>query len=360
MKDILLKLKHISKSFEGIEVLKDIDLDVYDGEFLTLLGPSGCGKTTILRLIGGFDSIDNGEILFLGENISTISPNKREFNTVFQSYALFPHLSVYENIAFGLKMKKLDKQTIDFEVKEALKLIKLEEYGSKMPNELSGGQQQRVAIARAIVNKPKILLLDESLSALDFQLRKAMQLELKQMQQKLAITFLFVTHDQEEALSMSDRIVVINHGIIEQIGTPKEIYENPKNLFVANFIGQTNLLNCKITNRAEGKMQIEGIESTFDSFTQKSKTDELTILIRPEDLRVERDKNDISVSNYFESKLNQIIYKGITIDLVLELTNGKIILASEFYNEDSDALDYKIGEALYFYWNEGWESIFEN
>lgn len=359
MAEILLRLNSISKSFENVQVLDKINLDIFDGEFLTLLGPSGCGKTTILRLIGGFDSVDSGEVVFLGQNISKLSPNKREFNTVFQSYALFPHLSVFDNIAFGLKMKKMDKSAIELEVREVLRLVKLEEFGAKMPHELSGGQQQRVAIARAIVNKPKILLLDESLSALDFKLRKAMQIELKQIQQKLGITFLFVTHDQEEALSMSDRIVVMNQGVIEQIGTPKEIYENPKNLFVANFIGQTNLLDCKVQDREAGIILAEDFSITDPNFAAKVVGKDFTILVRPEDLRVERNSADISNNYFFQSKLNQVIYKGVTIDLVLELPNGKTILASEFYNEDSDALDYKVGETLYFYWHDGWESLFE-
>lgn len=360
MNNTLLQLQSITKSFENNKVLNDINLDIYNGEFVTLLGPSGCGKTTILRIIGGFEDIDSGEILLDSKSIKQLAPNKREFNTVFQSYALFPHLNVFDNIAFGLKMKKMPKDEISTKVAQALELIKLDDFGSKMVHELSGGQQQRVAIARAIVNKPKILLLDESLSALDFKLRKAMQIELKEMQQKLGITFLFVTHDQEEALSMSDRIVVMNHGTIEQIGTPKEIYENPKTLFVANFIGQTNLLDAKVIDKNSGLFEVEGRKQFFESFGSKINNDFFTILVRPEDLRVEKNKDDINSKFFFEAKLKQIIYKGVTIDLVLELSDKKIILASEFYNEDSDALDYKIGQTLYFYWNEGWESIFEN
>ena len=229
-----------------------------------------------------------------------------------------------------------------------------------MVNELSGGQQQRVAIARAIVNKPTILLLDESLSALDFKLRKMMQIELKQMQRKLGITFLFVTHDQEEALSMSDRIVVMNNGTIEQIATPKEVYENPKNIFVANFIGQTNLLDASLIGAEKALFEIEGKSMVLEHFISKTSAKTFTVLIRPEDFRCERNIEDVQSENYFEGELKEIIYKGVTIDLVIELTSGKIIFASEFYNEDSDALDYKTGQKLYIYWNDGWESIFEN
>lgn len=354
----LLELKNISKQYDNKEVLHNISLSITNGEFVTILGPSGCGKTTILRLVGGFESPDNGKIILNDQEITHLHANQRSTNTVFQNYALFPHLSVFENIAFGLKIKKLPKATISQKVQDVLELVQLATYANKMPHELSGGQQQRIAIARAIVNEPKLLLLDESLSALDYKLRQAMQIELKQIQRKLGITFLFVTHDQEEALSMSDTIIVMNHGKIEQIGTPKEIYENPKNLFVASFIGQTNILDGH--KQANSEYIIEDQKATFVSFDEKIQNDNFKILLRPEDLRVEKNIEDIKSSFYFCVTLTQVIYKGVTIDLVLELPNKKTILASEFYNEDSDALEYKIGQKLYFYWNEGWESIFEN
>jgi spermidine/putrescine transport system ATP-binding protein len=360
MKNTLLQLTNINKYYDGTPVLKNINLNIYNGEFLTLLGPSGCGKTTMLRIIGGFEEIDSGLLTLEKKDISQLPPNKRSFNTVFQSYALFPHLNVFDNIAFGLKMKKVPKETIQEEVKNALTLVRLEQFSQKMVGELSGGQQQRVAIARAIVNKPSILLLDESLSALDFKLRKMMQIELKQMQRKLGITFVFVTHDQEEALSMSDRIVVMNHGIIEQIATPKEVYENPKNIFVANFIGQTNLLDASLIDADKALFEVEGKQMILEHFISKTSAKNFTILIRPEDFRCERNLEDITSENYFEGELKEIIYKGVTIDLVIELLSGKIIFASEFYNEESDALDYKEGQKLYIYWHDGWESILED
>ncbi|MGD9969046.1 MAG: spermidine/putrescine ABC transporter ATP-binding protein PotA [Sulfuricurvum sp.] len=359
MKKTLLKLENVDKSYDGIQILKNIDLEVYDGEFLTLLGPSGCGKTTILRLIGGFEEIDSGRLVLGNTEISSLPPDLRNVNTVFQSYALFPHMNVYNNVAFGLKMKKLPKERIDAEVREVLSLVKLDSFSQKMPHELSGGQQQRVAIARAIVNKPSILLLDESLSALDYKLRKTMQIELKQMQRKLGITFLFVTHDQEEALSMSDRIVVMNEGTIEQIATPKEVYENPKNIFVANFIGQTNLLTAEPTETA-GFYRLENKTMSLPNYAAKTSAKRFTVLVRPEDFRCERRLEDVQTPNYLEGELKEIIYKGVTVDLVIELSNGKTIFASEFYNEESDALEYETGQTIYVYWNEGWESILEN
>ena len=237
----LVEFRNIVKNFDGQIVLKGVNLDIYENEFVTLLGPSGCGKTTLLRILGGFLDPDEGEVIFDGEEISNKPPYERELNTVFQKYALFPHLSVYENIAFGLKIKKMAKDIIDQKVMKMLKLIGLEGYENKNTTLLSGGQQQRVAIARALVNEPKVLLLDEPLAALDLKLRKEMQYELKRIQQEVGITFIFVTHDQEEALTMADKIVVMNNAVVEQIGTPKEIYNSPKTAFTANFIGTMNL-----------------------------------------------------------------------------------------------------------------------
>ncbi len=353
----LLSLRNLSKKYADTEILKNIDLDIYDGEFLTLLGPSGCGKTTILRLIGGFESPSGGEILLDTKEISAMPPEKRAVNTVFQSYALFPHMSVFENIAFGLKMKKLPKEEIAIKVLEALEMVQLSAHKDKKPSELSGGQQQRVAIARAVVNKPLLLLLDESLSALDYKLRKAMQIELKLLQRRLGITFLFVTHDQEEALSMSDRIVVMNHGKIEQIGSPKEIYEEPKTLFVAKFIGEANTFSCELLTHENGRAKLRYGEKIFNLKCNKNLTKKCAILIRPEDFRVEKNKEDIKSDNYFEGILEQIIYKGTTIDLLIKLESGEEVIASEFYNEDSDALGYHIDQKLYLYWVEGWEVL---
>lgn len=361
MNTTLVEIKHVTKSYDDQCVLSDINLTILDGEFITLLGPSGCGKTTLLRILAGFEPIDNGELFLKGVSLTSIPPHKRAINTVFQSYALFPHMTVFDNVAFGLRMKGLDKATITQEVERILSVVKLSSFTSKMPKELSGGQQQRVAIARAIVNKPSLLLLDEPLSALDYKLRKAMQIELKELQRSLGITFIFVTHDQEEALSMSDRIVVMNHGKIEQIGTPKEIYENPTNLFVADFIGQTNQLKATLIEQDENVLHLELLQKklTLKKPIAKTYPKELVLIVRPEDFRVERRLEDVPSHTYLEGLLHQIIYKGVTIDLVIETTQGEWLNVSEFYNEDSDALSYKEGETLYLYWNEGWEVILE-
>lgn len=361
MEEILVKIDSLNKSYDESQVLFDINLDIFDGEFLTLLGPSGCGKTTLLRILGGFENIDTGSITLKGNSIADVPPHKRGTNTVFQSYALFPHLSVYDNVAFGLKMKKYPKQKIKDEVEKILAIVKLENFAKKMPRELSGGQQQRVAIARAVINKPSLLLLDESLSALDFKLRKQMQFELKELQRQLGITFVFVTHDQEEALSMSDRIVVMNHGKIEQVGTPKEIYENPKNLFVADFIGQINKLKAHVKEQTAQSVVLEVLDKELRLKKQAEKIykDNVTVVLRPEDFRVERKLEDVTTSYYIEGTLHQMIYKGVTIDLIIEMTSGDFLHVSEFYNEDSDALSYSEGEKLYLYWLEGWEVILE-
>lgn len=353
----LLTLNKVSKQYSSTTILHDINLTIYEGEFLTLLGPSGCGKTTILRLIGGFEAVSTGEIVLQGTNINTLSPEKRVTNTVFQSYALFPHMSVYDNVAFGLKMKKIAKTEITQEVEKALAMVKLSEHQYKKPHELSGGQQQRVAIARAVVNRPLILLLDEPLSALDYKLRKAMQIELKILQRQLGITFLFVTHDQEEALSMSDRIVVMNQGKIEQIGTPKAIYEEPKNRFVAQFIGEANCFDANCIEQKKDRVILQYQEQLFRLKSNKKITPHCTILIRPEDFRAERNIEDIKSNNYFVGILKELIYKGTTIELLVKLSDGKEVIASEFYNEDSDALEYQIGMTLYLYWVEGWEVL---
>ena len=243
MSSPIIELKNITKTFDDQQVLKGIDLNIHEKEFLTLLGPSGCGKTTILRIISGFEEPDSGQVIFEGKDIAEVPPYRREVNTIFQRYALFPFLNVFDNVAFGLNLKKLDKKVIEKKVKEMLKLVGLKGFEKRDVSLLSGGQQQRVAIARALVNEPKVLLLDEPLSALDAKLRKEMQSELKKIQKEVGITFIFVTHDQEEALSMSDTIVVINEGVIQQIGTPTDIYNEPQNRFVADFIGESNIIS---------------------------------------------------------------------------------------------------------------------
>lgn len=279
----LIKLEHVKKSYDGkINVIEDFNLEIKEGEFVTLLGASGCGKTTILRMIGGFETLTEGKITLDGEDLSTLPANKRPVNTVFQKYALFPHYNVYDNIAYGLKIKKLPKEEIDKKVSKVLEMVDLEGFEKRSINTLSGGQQQRIAIARALVNEPKVLLLDESLSALDYKMRKEMQIELKNMHKKLGITFIFVTHDQEEALTMSDKVVVMADGVIEQVGSPEEIYNEPATLFVADFIGESNIFNGLVTKKYNVEFAGANIECV-DDFAANTK---VNIVIRPEDINI--------------------------------------------------------------------------
>ncbi|MBP3568139.1 MAG: ABC transporter ATP-binding protein [Lachnospiraceae bacterium] len=352
----LIEFRNITKSFDKQITLKGINLDIFENEFVTLLGPSGCGKTTLLRILGGFLEADEGNIIFNGEEISHKPPYERELNTVFQKYALFPHLSVYENIAFGLKLKKMSKDVIEQKVMKMLKLIGLEGYENKNTTLLSGGQQQRVAIARALVNEPKVLLLDEPLAALDLKLRKEMQYELKRIQQEVGITFIFVTHDQEEALTMSDKIVVMNGGEIQQIGTPEEIYNEPANRFVANFIGESNILPATMID--DYKVRFDDI--TFDCVDYGFKKNEpVDVVIRPEDIDivpVEKGKMTGEVLStlfkgvHYEIMVETVPGTSVTVDMRVihnhEVTseNGKEkINASNFYVdlEDVDKLDDK-------------------
>ena len=283
MEKKIIELKNISKNFEDQQVLKGIDLNIYENEFLTLLGPSGCGKTTLLRIIGGFEEPSNGQLIFDGKDISKVPPYKREVNTVFQKYALFPFLNVADNIAFGLNLKKMDKDVIEKKVSRMLELVGLKGFEKRDVTLLSGGQQQRVAIARALVNEPKVLLLDEPLGALDAKLRKDMQTELKKIQKEVGITFIFVTHDQEEALSMSDTIVVLNDGVIQQIGTPMDIYNEPQNRFVAEFIGESNIIEGNMIK--DCLVNFDGIDWECVDKGFKDNED-IEVVLRPEDMDV--------------------------------------------------------------------------
>ncbi|MDI9314148.1 MAG: ABC transporter ATP-binding protein [Hydrotalea sp.] len=311
--DKFLSISHVKKSFGATQVLDDIMLEINRGSFFTLLGPSGCGKTTLLRLIAGFDTLDAGQIMLEGKPLDTLPAAKRPVNTVFQNYALFPHLTVGQNIAFGLERLNWKKDTIAARVREVLALVRLEEYSGRLPAQLSGGQQQRVALARAIAPSPKILLLDEPLSALDLKLRHAMRLELKRIQKEVKISFIFVTHDQEEALSLSDKIAVMNKGHILQVGTPQEIYQEPANFFVADFIGEANIL----AGRYDGKTFTTTAGHRFAVAAGKQHKnnkaeDKAYLCCRPEDMMVKqsKDKNDF--------RLDDVDYLGDSVKLILQ------------------------------------------
>ena len=311
---VLIQFRNIVKDFDGQIVLKGINLDIYENEFVTLLGPSGCGKTTLLRILGGFIDANEGSIIFDGADIAKVPPHKRELNTVFQKYALFPHMSVYQNIAFGLKIKKMSKDVIEQKVMKMLKLIGLEGYEDKNVTLLSGGQQQRVAIARALVNEPKVLLLDEPLGALDLKLRKEMQYELKRIQQEVGITFIYVTHDQEEALTMSDKIVVMKDGEIQQAGTPQEIYNEPINRYVANFIGESNIIPGVMLE--DYKVKFDDI--VFDCVDRDFKPNEaVDVVIRPEDIDiVEVNQGKLS------GEVLSVLFKGVHYEVMVETLPG--------------------------------------
>jgi len=311
----IIELKNITKAFDGETVLNNISLDIYDNEFLTLLGPSGCGKTTLLRIISGFVQPDEGEVVFMGEDITDLPPHKRNVNTVFQKYALFPHLNVYENVAFPLREKKVPKDEIDKKVKEMLKLVMLSGFEKRNVTSLSGGQQQRVAIARALVNHPKVLLLDEPLSALDLKLRKDMQQELKNIQKSTGITFVFVTHDQEEALSMSDTIVVMAEGKIQQIGTPVDIYNEPENAFVADFIGESNIIDGVMVRDGEAKFSGQCFPCLDKGFAPKEPVD---IVIRPEDVDI------VSVEKgMLEGVVTSVTFMGVHYEIIVDVKGFK-------------------------------------
>lgn len=309
----LIDIQGVSKSFGDNLVIDDLTLYIRENEFLTLLGPSGCGKTTLLRMLGGFETPDQGKVIFEGKNITDIAPNKRQINTVFQKYALFTHMTIAENIAFGMKIKKHTKSYIEEKIRYALKLVNLEGFEERMPDSLSGGQQQRVAIARAIVNEPKVLLLDEPLGALDLKLRQDMQYELIRMKNELGITFVYVTHDQEEALTMSDTIVVMNQGYIQQIGTPEDIYNEPQNAFVADFIGESNIFSALMVE--DKLVKILGVDfPCVDVGFGKNKP--VDAVIRPEDVELEKPGSGI-----IDGIVTHLIFKGVHYEMEVEAHN---------------------------------------
>ncbi len=322
----LIELNHISKSFDGETVLDDISLYIRDNEFITLLGPSGCGKTTTLRMIGGFTQPDQGDVIFMGERINDVPPHKRNVNTVFQKYALFPHLNVYENVAFPLREKKVPKKEIDEKVREMLSLVMLSNFAERRVTSLSGGQQQRVAIARALISHPKVLLLDEPLGALDLKLRKDMQRELMNIQKSTGITFIFVTHDQEEALSMSDTIVVMNEGKIQQIGTPIDIYNEPKNAFVADFIGESNILDGVMLE--DYKVRFAG--HTFQCLdTGFGKNEAVDVVVRPEDVDIVPVDRSMLCGT-----VTSVTFMGVHYEIIVDIQGFKwMIQTTDFVGE---------------------------
>lgn len=346
-KRTIVHLSNVTKEFDGERVVNNINLNIAEGEFLTILGPSGCGKTTTLRMIAGFETVTEGKIELEGESVEGKSPNERDVNTVFQNYALFPHMNVEDNIAFGLVEKKVKKAEIKERVAEMLKLVQLEGMEKRMPSQMSGGQKQRVAIARALINNPKILLLDEPLGALDLKLRKQMQQELKHLQKKLGITFLYVTHDQEEALTMSDRIVVMNHGNLEQVGTPAEVYNKPRTKFVANFIGESNLLEGYVEEiEADNKMFVFESGKAMLHEAGFVLEEMFYICIRPENLKLSTEPVEgFSV----RAIVREHIFLGATNKTVVELVNGQHLVSATQPEVDLLA----VGTWVYIYWRPG-------
>ena len=343
MNKVIVKLENFSKSYGNKKIIKNINLEVYEGEFLTLLGSSGCGKTTILRSISGLDYPTEGKVYIDGEDVTKKEPPQRQVNTIFQNYALFPLMTVEENISFGLKMKKVPKKEISKRVKKMLELVHLEGYEKRKPKELSGGEQQRVSIARGLINNPKVLLLDEPLSALDLKLRKQMQIELKQLQRKLKVTFIYVTHDQDEALSMSDRIVVLRKGKIEQIGSPIEVYENPKSLYVADFLGESNMFHGKIVDKEDNK-RIVLLEngSRVVVYSELELNKEIDIVVRPENIKISKTEKN---TNCFSGIISEQIYDGAFMKNIIRVGHKNI----KSLISGNDRL-YNVGDNIYIYW----------
>ncbi len=361
----LITLGGIVKKFDEHVALNGINLQIANGEFLTLLGPSGCGKTTILRILSGFENPDAGTVSIGGVDVTKLPPEKRQVNTVFQNYALFPHMSVFDNVAFGLRMQGVKKEDIKERVRATLQMVRLEHLADRKPSNLSGGQQQRVALARAIVNEPLVLLLDEPFSALDYKLRCQMQLEIKRIQRKLGITFVFVTHDQEEAFAMSDRVVVMDNGRIVQEGTPQDIYENPANLYVARFVGEINILPATIVRKLPNNAYEIRIEDTLFTVPSKldfAEQDKVNVLIRPEDLRIYHTYEELPDGPLLRAFVRESVYKGATVDLHITLAQeadqeGPHLVGAEFFDEDGLDINYVEGEEVVVTWVSGWEVV---
>lgn len=331
---VIIDLQNISVSFDEQKILNNISLQIHDGEFVTLLGPSGCGKTTTLRIIAGFLNPDEGDVIFEGKNINGVPAYKRQVNTIFQRYALFPYLNVYENIAFGLRLKKMKEKDIQSKVQEMLELVNLKGFGSRNINSLSGGQQQRVAIARALAVDPRVVLLDEPLGALDLKLRKDMQVELKNIQQKLGITFIYVTHDQEEALSMSDTIVVMNNGEIQHIGTPTDIYNEPKNAFVADFIGESNILDgimCEDFNVEFEGMRFKCVDKGF------KQNEPVDVVVRPEDVDIVPESEGM-----LKGEVTSVTFKGVHYEIIVDINGFKWMIQTTDKSEVGDRIGISI------------------
>ena len=371
MNDAIVSLQHVEKWYGENHVVKDMNLDIAEGEFLTLLGPSGCGKTTTLRMIAGFENATEGTILVQGERVENKEPYQRDVNTVFQNYSLFPHMTVYDNVAYGPTIRKVPKAEIREQVKEMLAMVQMSGYEKRKPDELSGGQKQRVAIARALINRPRVLLLDEPLGALDLKLRKQMQIELKRLQKKLGITFVYVTHDQEEAMTMSDRIAVMKEGVIEQIDRPAAIYQKPKTRFVADFIGESNIFEGKVERvvKAEKGIKAEKLVKTekgteADSAVESGELltirlpggmvtavgsgfaagDSVYVSVRPESLMLSGEKQE---GFDFTASVVDSVYMGTLTKIMLETRDGKEIKYSRF--EETEGL--REGMNMYVYWN---------
>lgn len=347
MENPVLELQNIRKYFDDVEVLKGINLTVAAGEFVTLLGSSGCGKTTTLRIIAGLENADSGRVFLEGEDVTTVEANHRNVNTVFQSYALFPHMNVFDNIGYGLRIKKVDKKEIKERVQEMLRLVQLEGFELRMPAEMSGGQRQRVAIARALINRPKVLLLDEPLGALDLQLRRQMQLELKRLQKRLGITFIYITHDQEEAINMSDRIVVMRDGEFEQIGRPDEIYNRPRTSFVADFVGNANILHGKVKAVDKEKLTIAHESGEFvllDAQKKWTVGEKITVAIRGENIKISSENQP----NSLEGEVVEKSFAGGMLRIEVKLRDESHVVISR----QGIDIGYKIGEKVHLYWQE--------